>query len=106
MLSTSKIGSNTKKDISRIFAKLRDFGFLVFNFNSNKKLNRGKMTGFCDHLIIGKGKIYFIEVKIGKDTIKPEQFLLQRAIDETEADFRFITSSKEAEDLRDFILTN
>ena len=63
----------TKSEISKIFAELRKFGFLVFNFNSDKKFNRGRMVGFVDYFIIGKNKIYFVEVKIGADDLSYEQ---------------------------------
>ena len=63
----------TKSEISKVFSELRKFGFLVFNFNSDKKFNRGAMRGFVDHLIIGKNCVWFLEVKIGKDILSPEQ---------------------------------
>lgn len=63
----------TKAEISKVFSELRKFGFLVFNFNSDKKFNRGRMVGFVDYVIIGKNKIYFVEVKIGADKLNPDQ---------------------------------
>lgn len=103
----------TKAEISKIFAELRKYDFLVFNFNSDRKLNRGKMTGFVDHLIIGKNCIWFIEVKVGNDTIKPNQQKIYDCVDQIGrrnnwvVDARIITSPDEikiAKNLRDKIL--
>ena len=62
----------TKAEISKIFAELRKYNFLVYNFNQKNRFGRG-LVGFVDHLIIGKNRIWFIEVKIGKDMLSREQ---------------------------------
>ena len=62
----------TKAEISKVFSELRKYGFLVYNFNQKNRFGRG-LVGFVDHLIIGKNGIYFIEVKIGKDTLRENQ---------------------------------
>ncbi len=71
-MSISKEG----KDISKTFADLRDAGFLVYNFNTHKRMAeaQGKL---CDHIILGDTGLHFIEVKLfsTKDTMKPKQKL-------------------------------
>lgn len=62
----------TKAEISKVFAELRKYGYLVFNFNQKNRFGKG-LVGFVDHLVIGKWGMFFVEVKIGKDTVKPEQ---------------------------------
>ena len=62
----------TKAGISKVFSELRKYGFLVYNFNQKNRFGRG-LVGFVDHLIIGKNRIWFIEVKIGKDMLSREQ---------------------------------
>lgn len=60
----------TKSEISQEFKQLEKYGYKVFTFNSNKRV---RTTGFVDHVIVGKGKAYFIEVKIGKDVMSELQ---------------------------------
>lgn len=63
-----KLGDpKNKKEISKAFRELEKFGFKVWNFSSNKRLNAG-MRDFVDYVIIGRGKVFFIELKIGNDT--------------------------------------
>ena len=62
----------TKSEISKEFARLRNFGFSVFNFNFKRALPKG-LRYFVDHIIISKRYLIFIEVKIGKDTLDKEQ---------------------------------
>ena len=102
----------TKAEISKIFAELRKYGFLVYNFNQKTKFGRG-LVGFVDHLIIGKNCIWFIEVKVGNDTIKPNQQKIYDCVDQIGrrnnwvVDARIITSPDEikiAKNLRDKIL--
>lgn len=68
---------SNKKNISSTFAVIRKFGGKVFTFNSKKALYEG-MKGFVDHLVIYKGNVYFIEVKIGKDKLSFEQEELKK----------------------------
>ena len=61
------------QEIKQAFIRLRKFDCIVFNFNSNKYNNAG-LTGFVDWLILTpKLNVVFIEVKIGKDSLKIEQ---------------------------------
>ena len=69
----------TKKIISEYFGKLRKFGYKVFNFNSRKAFFQG-LTGMTDFIIIGKGKIFFIELKIGKDKFSEIQLFTKKYI--------------------------
>jgi len=68
-----------KTAISKALGKLRDFGFIVITFNSNKRFGRG-MTGFVDHFIIAKGNIFFIEVKLKGDVMSEPQKKLRDAL--------------------------
>ena len=61
------------KDIKKQFVRLRDWGCIVFNYNSNKPNNAG-IKGHPDWLILtSKMSLVFIEVKIGKDKVSEDQ---------------------------------
>lgn len=65
----------TNKDlINKKFKELEKFNFLVFNFSFNKFLPKS-LKGFPDYLVIGKKKIYFLELKLKatKDKFRKEQ---------------------------------
>ena len=67
--------SKDAKIISTTFSELRDFGFIVNNLNTYRKMQRS-MNKLCDLIIMGKKTgIHFIEVKLTntKDTTKPNQ---------------------------------
>lgn len=70
------------KDISKTFAGLRELGFLVYNFNTQKPMKSGAMNKLCDHIVLGDTGIHFIEVKLHstKDTMKPKQLLFAHLI--------------------------
>ncbi len=75
----------TKKMVSNCFKNLeKKFNYLVKNFNGNRQIKFGAFTGFIDHLIISHtGVIFFIETKLYKDTIKPEQEKLKKYLMES-----------------------
>ena len=109
-LSSQKETENvTKKMISDCFANLRKWDYLVFNFNNNRKITYGKIQGWTDLVIIGKGCIYFIEVKIRKDKMRDEQNELQTKILEVAflcaPVFYWIATEKNYKDLYEIILT-
>ena len=55
------------------FVRLRKFNSIVFNYNSNRANNAG-LTGHPDWMILTpKLNVVFIEVKIGKDSLRDEQ---------------------------------
>jgi hypothetical protein len=75
--------------ISTTFAELRDMedevgeqAFIVYNFNSPRKLTKGQAK-LCDHIVIGKScGIHFIEVKLDstKDKTSIGQQLFAKVI--------------------------
>ena len=71
-MSISKEG----KDISKTFADLRSAGFLVYNFNTHKRMAEGQGK-LCDHIVLGDTGLHFIEVKLfsTRDSMKPKQKL-------------------------------
>lgn len=69
----------TKKDISNKFAELRKNGYLVFNFSSHKKM-LGSCKGFTDLVIMKAGFIWFIEIKLYKDTYSELQLETEKSI--------------------------
>ena len=73
--------SQEAKEISAVFAKLRECGCWVYNFNTYKRMQES-MNRFCDHLVIGESGVHFIEVKLlsTKDTEKPHQKLFAKLI--------------------------
>lgn len=68
--------------ISASFAQLRDFGFIVTNFNTHRHVKTGAMQRLTDYIIMGDTGIHFIEVKLEstKDTMKPHQVLVKHLI--------------------------
>ena len=71
----------TKSEISEKLASYRRIpGVMVFTFNSNHPMPQGAKN-FPDHVIISKnGNVIFIEVKLGKDELKPGQAYLQEIL--------------------------
>lgn len=56
--------SNEAKLISTTFSGLREFGFIVNNFNTYRKMQRS-MNRLCDLIILGKQTgVHFIEIKL------------------------------------------
>lgn len=90
-----------KQKITQALKVLNEYGFRVINFNSNRKMARGTI-GMTDYLIIGRGIVRFIEVKIGKDRLDEVQeslmkFLLEQvARSEYAIQYFILTSAKEA----------
>ncbi len=73
-------GLITKSDISKEFSKLREYGFEVYNFSSNRALPQSA-KGFVD-IVIVKFKIVFIEIKMlnTNDKFSPEQTTLKNLL--------------------------
>lgn len=73
-------GLISKSDISKDFSKLREYGFEVYNFSSNRALPQSA-KGFCD-IVIVKFKIVFIEIKMINtgDKYSPEQNTLKNLL--------------------------
>lgn len=61
-----------KKEISKAFRELEQFGFKVWNFSSNKRLNAG-MKDYVDYVVIGRGKEHKIELKLTGDKFSDGQ---------------------------------
>ena len=85
--------SEEAKKISTEFAKLREKGFWVYNFNTQKPMKYGSTKKFCDLLVIGENGVHFIEVKLEstKDTEKPIQKLFRLCIERLEKLTPYIT---------------
>lgn len=75
----------TKSDITNALHKALDKHYKVYTFNSHRAMPVG-LKGLPDHLLISrKGvKQYWLEVKIGKDTEKPEQKIFREMIEKFE----------------------
>lgn len=69
----------TKSELNKKIIELRKYGFLVYGFNNNRP-NRRNNNGFPDYVII-KNKIWFLEVKIGKDKLSDEQAIFRSYIE-------------------------
>lgn len=76
--------SQENKIISNSYAELRDFGFLVYNFNTQRKMIHGATNKLCDIIVIGHTGIHFIEIKLRstKDTIKPDQVIFKKVVEQ------------------------
>ncbi len=73
----------TKTEITNALNNLRKHGFIVYHFNSHKAMPTG-LKGLPDHLVIGKMYLYWIEVKLGTDTLKPDQIIFKKMIEQFE----------------------
>ena len=98
------------QQIKEAFVKLRDFGNIVFNFNSNIP-NRAGIKGHPDWEILTKKlNVVFVETKIGRDTIKPDQKpVLERlssimGMPNSRVYYYIVKTSKDAENIQKDIL--
>lgn len=66
------MAKSDKSLISEQFAKLRNFGYRVYCFNSKTALPQA-IKGFSDYVIMSKSKMIFIEVKLKGDRFSDEQ---------------------------------
>ena len=62
-----------KKDITKIFNELKKFGWTVIN-NNTPTTQRRQQKGWVDYVIFNFKQIVFIEVKLEKDKLSPEQY--------------------------------
>ena len=71
------------KMVSKTYAELRTYGFLVYNFNTQRKMKTGATMKLCDQIIVGDTGIHFIEIKLEatRDTLKPHQKLFKKLIE-------------------------
>jgi biotin operon repressor len=53
----------TKKDVNKKLNALRKAGYQVYHLSSNTYM-RGNAAGLPDHIIVGHGKVIFIEDKL------------------------------------------
>ena len=103
--------SKEAKEISKIFGVLRDYGYLVYNFNTQSGMKSGSQKGLCDHLLIGSGGIHFIEVKLKstKDKMRKSQEPLELIAERLSTLspyvwYFIISSSQEAKELVNTII--
>lgn len=104
--------SYEKNNIAKIFAKLRDFNFDVFNFSDNRAL-RSSQKNFVDYLIISHKYLLFVEVKskATKDKMRGEQVKLAERLSHLSTlnksiHYRIIQTEKEALNLMEKLLQN
>jgi len=72
----------TKKTISDQMAKLRNHGWVVLNFENNKRGRKGA-KGATDFILFGFKRVLFMERKID-DKLSPEQIEIKRRIEDAE----------------------
>jgi len=68
-----------KEQIADTFKKLKKYGYKVKNRSHYKAMPKG-MIGETDLFGVGNGCLFFFEVKIGKDTLTPEQIELAKSL--------------------------
>ena len=75
----------TKSYITEQLHKALDKHYKIYTFNSNKPMPIG-LKGLPDHLLISRNgvKQWWLEVKIGKDTEKPDQKIFREMIERLE----------------------
>ena len=71
------------KLVSKTYAELRAYGFLVYNFNTQRAMKTGATMRLCDQIVVGDTGLHFIEVKLEstKDRMKPHQLLFKKLIE-------------------------
>jgi len=97
--------SEEAKKISKEFLRLQSFGAIIRNYNSKRGLANAQ-SGWVDHVIIYKNKMYLIEIKIGKDKLNPKQLELAKKLLKfnTEIHYLIISSIEEAKEFVEIIL--
>jgi len=97
----------TKSEITNALHKALDKHYKIYTFNSNKPMPVG-LKGLPDHLLINRNGagIWWLEVKIGKDTEKPEQKTFREMIERIERKnknimYRQITENNLAETIQE-----
>lgn len=74
----------TKSEITYHLNRLKVYGFNVTTFNSRGKMPTGA-RGFVDHVLIGSRSIWFLEVKLGADSLSEKQIELGKALKHLES---------------------
>jgi len=97
-----------KSEISKEFARLRNFGFDVYNFNDYRPMYGGKRD-FVDHVLVSKKYHIYIEVKIGEDKLTDGQKRLAEKISHLSTTnpsihYRLVRTLKEAKSLVNLLL--
>ena len=64
--------AETKKDITKVFANLRKFGYKVQVNNTPQRMSVGQKD-WVDYTIYNKRYLVFVEVKLGKDRLSEGQ---------------------------------
>lgn len=77
-----KLGTNTKKEISKHIKSLEKYGFKVWNFSTKHRTTSG-VKDFVDFVIAGYGRIYFVELKIGADKLSEGQIRTKKILEKT-----------------------
>jgi len=98
----------SKKEISKEFARLRDFGFDVWNYNEKKPLRRAQ-SGFVDHHLMSYNYDVYIEVKLPGDKYRDRQEDLAKKISHLSTTnkaihYRLVRSLADAKRLVDLLL--
>lgn len=78
----SKLGANTKKEISKKIKSLEKYGFKVWNFSTKHRTTSG-VKDFVDFVIVGYGQIFFVELKIDKDKLSEGQLKTKKHLEKT-----------------------
>jgi hypothetical protein len=69
---TTTKGKISKADIGKAFRQLEKHGYKVWNFGFKNRLTSG-MKDWVDVIVAGGLKIYFLEIKVGKDELSDGQ---------------------------------
>lgn len=95
-----------KQEINRRLKELEKLGYLVFNFSFNKYLPKS-LVGLPDFLIIKKGKIYFIELKLKrtKDKLSEKQIAIKEKIERFGFDY-YVINEENINTIIDKIIAN
>ena len=97
--------SEEAKNIGKAFLELKKYGAILKNYNSRRSFTSGQ-SAWVDHVIIYNDVMYLIEVKVGKDTLSPDQLELAEKLLEfnTEVNYFIISTLEEARELVEILL--
>ena len=97
-----------KKEITKIFNELKKYGWTVIN-NNTPSPQRRQQKAWVDYVMFNDKQIIFVEVKIGKDKLSPEQFETMTKLKSisgysANVNYYLIHNTDEAKNLIDFLL--
>jgi hypothetical protein len=98
----------TKTEITNELNNLKKFGYTIINMNTPGRMYGG-LKNLTDYIIFNAARLYFVEVKIGKDILSEGQKDTKQKLESIAGrcpavKYMIITNTNEAKALTDCIL--